>query len=655
MNSLNDDKIIIDSLKNVLLKSKSDSIKCITSFKLSAIYYKNNELNQQKQSFEIAKALIKENKFLNDISFYYEAMFSSLSNNDDVMNNYRKAYYLANSKLKKYKLKEVYSIRATILFNIALSYQRQSYDLKAIKILLDEAIPLAQKSNDKQEISNQYLLVSVIFYNRDDLQKAENYIKLAIETLESRKNKEIGYFEDIIEFYLFYAEIKSIQKEYTKAFNYLYKAKSILNDYPESNLHIEYYRSEATLLKDTNKYEKALNSIDKGLIIAKKLNYFYAFDELRFIKFEILKALHRYNEAKTILVEALNSNYLVIENKRTYTKELAIVYGKLNDLPNSIKYYEKYISINDSLNELNSKDEIFKLEAKFNNSEKEKKILSLKKEKLNAELKAKNNQLTYLLFGLFSTILMIVSYFLWKNNKNQKRLSMQKEINYKQNLENFQKEKELEIMQAMIDGEELERKRIARDLHDGIGSRLTSLKMQMSQMENEEKNNSNYKMISDSLSNSINDLRQTAFNLVPETLLKLGLELAIRDLCYTMSSPKVSIEFICNEIQNSIKETNQITIFRIVQELLINAIKHSNCTEIIVDCSQNEHLFLITIEDNGIGFNTNDIDCFTGLGLKNIRNRVDLLKGKLEINSNSYEGTIFNIELKTQTKDEKKI
>jgi signal transduction histidine kinase len=110
----------------------------------------------------------------------------------------------------------------------------------------------------------------------------------------------------------------------------------------------------------------------------------------------------------------------------------------------------------------------------------------------------------------------------------------------------------------------------------------------------------------------------------------------------------VSIVFISNQIQDSIKETNQINIFRIVQELLNNALKHSNCTEIVVDCSQNEDLFLITVEDNGIGFNTNDVSNYKGLGLKNIKNRVDLLKGKLDIKSNSTSGSIFNIEIRIE-------
>jgi signal transduction histidine kinase len=215
----------------------------------------------------------------------------------------------------------------------------------------------------------------------------------------------------------------------------------------------------------------------------------------------------------------------------------------------------------------------------------------------------------------------------------------------------LQNEKELVVMQTIIDSEEAERKRIARDLHDGIGSRLSSLKMQLNKLAGSKINEEDLRRLSSELSLSIADLRQTAYNLIPETLLKLGLEMALKDLCISMENDKVSVSFSAYEISKSISETHQITIYRIVQELLANALKHSNCDEIFLDCSQNGNLFLISLEDNGIGFNTNDIDNFTGLGLKNIQNRVAMLKGKFEIKS-SNAGTNFYIELTIQTIDE---
>lgn len=312
-------------------------------------------------------------------------------------------------------------------------------------------------------------------------------------------------------------------------------------------------------------------------------------------------------------------------------------------------YNEK---IKDSLTILvkNSKNEIYRLEAKFKNTESQIKIKQLKIQNDKVRLLEQNNNLKYIIVATISFKLLLLIFFILYFVKNKNKLAKASELKNIQQIALLRKQKEVEVMQALIDGEESERIRIARDLHDGIGSRLSSLKMQLNQMQFAVNQEENLKAISNSLSISINELRHTAFNLVPETLLKLGLELALKDLCYSMNNNNVSIEFSPNEIQDSILETNQISIFRIVQETINNSLKHSNCSEIIVDCSQNGNLFLITVEDNGIGFNTNEMENFKGLGLKNINNRVELLNGNLDIKSTINNGTIINIELQIQTK-----
>ncbi|MEC7265071.1 MAG: ATP-binding protein, partial [Bacteroidota bacterium] len=98
-------------------------------------------------------------------------------------------------------------------------------------------------------------------------------------------------------------------------------------------------------------------------------------------------------------------------------------------------------------------------------------------------------------------------------------------------------------------------------------------------------------------------------------------------------------------IEEDIPQQNQLTIYRIVQELLSNAIKHSQASMILVQCSQNQNRLFITVEDNGKGFNLETNSFHSGMGLDNIRNRVSYLDGQLEIKSVPNEGTIINIEL----------
>ncbi|MNR31036.1 Sensor histidine kinase ComP [compost metagenome] len=133
--------------------------------------------------------------------------------------------------------------------------------------------------------------------------------------------------------------------------------------------------------------------------------------------------------------------------------------------------------------------------------------------------------------------------------------------------------------------------------------------------------------------------------MMPENLLNFGLKTALKDLCETLMTNSTKIDFQAFEIDGPIPEQTQITIYRIVQEMLANAIRHAQATKILLQCSKNGHMFFITQEDNGKGFDLNSTHAENGTGLNNIRNRVGFLKGKMEIESTINEGTIINIEL----------
>ncbi len=208
-------------------------------------------------------------------------------------------------------------------------------------------------------------------------------------------------------------------------------------------------------------------------------------------------------------------------------------------------------------------------------------------------------------------------------------------------LENQQK---LSVSNALIEGEEVERKRIARDLHDGLGSMLSGLKIHLKLAE---KDNVSTTEVTTLLDNSIKELRNISQNLMPESLLKLSLEHALRDLCMANSNTITNVEFQYLINKSNLSKNHQIFIYRIIQELLNNALKYANASEILVSCSQNKETFFITVEDNGIGFNVSERSN-TGMGLRNIKNRVEFLNGKLEIESIINKGTSAYIELKVK-------
>lgn len=642
--SLNDYSGVISKLKSELLISKSDSLKCVLHFKLSDYYYKWEVFDKYKFHLQSANSLIKNNPFLKDLSIFYNATFYYL-------NKDQKTYYQRLRKavelLKKYDVKEVYVLRARIYNNLAIYYQLNSDDDEILRQIFDEAIPLAEKGGSKEWVGILYGTVARLMFNYQNYEQSEKYYKYSIKVLEGCKPFQVDY---LVESYLTYSQLLIKLKKSELGIIYLDKAEAVIKNNPLSTLSPRLYYYKGYYYFRVNNFNKAIYFLDIAKKRADALHDKLAVLDIKLLKSNCFIALKKYKPAQKLLIEYLESPEILPSDKMSFSKNLAWVSIKINDSVTAIKYFEQYITLSDSLNEAHSKNKMSALEAKFNASQKEKKILQLQQEKSVKENDLKTLKMWYLFAVLALIILLIMIYSFYKNLRNQKMINYQKDLIHQKDLDNLNSQKEIELMQAMIDGEETERKRIARDLHDGIGSRLSSLKMQLGQVEN-----FNHDKFSTDLGFAISDLRQIAFNLVPETLSKLGLDNALKDLCFTVSNANVTIQYNSSGIDTNIVPSNQITIFRIVQELINNSLKHSNCTDIFVDCSQNGTLFLITVEDNGIGFNSTDLDYFSGLGLKNIKNRVELLRGKIEVRSSSFQGTIFNIELTVQEQNEEEV
>lgn len=638
--SIDNKQPIIDSLKKEISFTKSDSVKCILNFEIANIYAKDNNQYYYKVYNKNANDLIRNNSYLKDISLYYNSL-KYIAKGDYV--GYQNSLILANNKLKKFKDPKSYKIRAMIFNNLS----RFKNDKEKVEILIEKAIPLAKKAGDRGTLAIIYKSLSRVFLYVD-LEKSEYYTNLSINTLLESNKKSFFYYEVLVENYLMLAEINIYKSDLISSKLFLEKSYSLLQMDPNSNLFVLYYSTIVHYHYEKKNYRRALFNIEKGIVRATLDNDFSTVNRFRLMKFNIYKQTSRYEDAKKILLETLDEGNIDIVNKKNYSQELSYIFKQLNDFQNALKYSEQYIELNDSIDEINYKKEIAKIETNFKNKENVNKIKELEVEKQKSILTAKYNRLNIFVIGLISIMLLTTTLFLLKNSKSQRRIANQNEVNYKQTLNAIRIKRELEVTQAMIDGQEAERKRIGRDLHDGIGSRLSALKMQLPGIVANDSNPDKVINFSNSLSQSIIELREIAFNLMPETLLKLGLEAAIKDLCHSLCNEKVFVVFHSNGIDDKIKANNQITIFRIVQELISNALKHSDCSEIIVDCSQNSDLFLITVEDNGKGFITSEIDSFNGLGFKNIKNRIELLNGKLEINSKLNKGTFFNIELRVQ-------
>lgn len=643
-NSLSNDQKFADSIAAIIRTTKDDSIKSLYSFKLSDLYRINKETQKFEYYLKIGNDNSKKYSYLRDIASYYNALHHIAKGESQKFADKISKTLL---DIKKYKFKASYEMQALIAQNLSIVKRMQDDEKESMRLLVEVGIPAALKSKNHQIISDMYKLVGIALMNIEDRTKADIYFQKAIHTIEKGNKASPVLLESKVELYIFTAENLIYLNRTSEGKKYLEKAYLILNKYPKSNLNGLFYYSKGLYFFKLKNYDSALNSYEKGIENCIANEDYQSLNRLKFLKYEALFELKKYSDAKAIMLDLIKSKHLFAFERKNYYREIAKINEKTGNYKEAYFYINKYALANDSIFESQSKNQVLELETKFNKIENEKKIKDLESQKQKSFLVSKNNKLINLVFGLVTFISLLIVYSLRKNYNTQKLLSTEREKNYRQNLLTLKNQKELEIIQAMIDGEELERKRIARDLHDGIGSKLSALKIMLSRFENDDSQSENLQDINQLLGSSIKELRQVSYNLVPESLLKLGLENALSDLCHLLHSNSMKIEFQSFGISHDIPISSQINIYRIVQELINNALKHSECSEILVSCSQNENIFYISVEDNGTGFNINEIETKSGLGLKNLKSRIEILNGTLNLDSNET-GTYFNIELKIE-------
>ena len=162
-----------------------------------------------------------------------------------------------------------------------------------------------------------------------------------------------------------------------------------------------------------------------------------------------------------------------------------------------------------------------------------------------------------------------------------------------------------------------------------------------------EENRQQFERSLDMLDTSIHEMRRVAHNMMPEVLLKFGLDTALKDFCNDINRIEI-LKITYQSIglkQVVIPQTTAITIYRIVQELINNALKHAGAAHAIVQVSYEQGRLSLTVEDDGKGFEQSVLQRSGGMGWENIKNRVEFLKGKLDVQSAENKGTSIHIEM----------
>jgi signal transduction histidine kinase len=284
----------------------------------------------------------------------------------------------------------------------------------------------------------------------------------------------------------------------------------------------------------------------------------------------------------------------------------------------------------------------------------ENKNLELEKEKVENDLKLqkKNNESNIFLFSGIGSIVVLLLIFAYHKNAHRKN-----KIIAEQRIKQLEEEKKLLAARSIVVGQEQERKRIAKELHDGLGVLLSTAKMQFTTIK--DKSPENKPLIEKArklLEQAAGDVRKISHNMMPGLLTRYGFYEAVEDLFEKLDdTPGLSARAAISGEQERLPENTEIMLYRIVQEMANNTLKHAGATEVLIDIVKLPTQLSIDYSDNGKGFDVEQMMVNESIGLSSIQSRVNFLNGNFDMQSKPGKGINYHITIPIEDGKEKEV
>jgi two-component system, NarL family, sensor kinase len=513
-----------------------------------------------------------------------------------------------------------------------------------------QSLKIEEKLNHKGRIADLSDEIGGIYYFKEIFPKAQEYYLKALEIYENLHDtlglasvySHLGSINSSREFCETRNKAEKL-KDFTTAIYYHQKSVQLCTQIGYKPLMNKGYVSLASVYNKLDHPEKALPYLKMALQYFRSTKSMNSLASTLHTTGTTYRKLKQYDESIKCYQESLKIgfDYNFTDGIQFLYESMAQAYEDAKDYKNALQYYIKYMTVKDSVSNAEKTRELFELETKYQSEKNEKEIV-----KLRAEKREKNIMLLAL-SGLI-LILSFLGYFIVKQIRNKRIIAEQTlEIKERQILE-LEKERQLIATKSVLQGEEAERTRMARDLHDGLGGMLSSVKINLSSMKgNSIITNENAEAFNHAiglLDHSIKELRRVAHNMMPETLVHYGLKTAFEDFISrigTDNTPEIDFQFFGEAGRYS--SELEITVYRIGQELVNNALKHSGAKTINLQLISETSRLCIQVIDNGKGFDTSQ-PSGGGKGLESIRDRVTAMNGTFEIWSKPDEGTETTVE-----------
>ncbi|MDY7394297.1 histidine kinase [Aureibaculum sp. 2210JD6-5] len=594
---------------------------------------------------------LKEAKEFSDKAFFIEEIAKvhiELGNTDSV-NYYGK--YLEDEATNNQK--------DGIIDNLHLS---KAYTIlgkgKMLQGLYEEAMKYYLKGLEITKITDSPYLyfahslgLASVYIKNEEFEKATPLLDNAIE---GSKNT---YFTGLAKKY--YGDIFYQKRNITKSTLYYNDALIDLELAPDKKLALEIKLNLGTMDAVSNRTDSALKLFEEVKNTANENKYYDLYIDAVLRIGDVYKRLDNFQAAQMILsVAHVNSvQWDRMELEKKVLQSLVDLYSDQEDYKNAYALMTQYVGVSNRIIQEQKSKEIKELEIQYQTLQKENEINSLQEEQLLKESEIKRQKtikyaflIGFLIFLIPISALLIVYY---QKLQAQSQLNAQQEELNKQKVSSLIREQELKLVKASVEAQDEERTRIARELHDSIGGNLAAIKLQM--------NNVNYKSDSNTaiisqIDDTYQQVREISHNLIPSKFSQNAFTTLISEYINKLDkSSDQDIVFMPHPIEkiNAIEESIQVEIFNIIQELLTNTLKYAKAKNVEIHLNLHNNSLQLLFEDNGVGYDQNKTP--TGIGLQNIKSRLDKLKAQLNIDSSINRGTAVTIEIPLQHGTSKKV
>ena len=604
-------------LKTIIETSSDSLIRANTYLDLFRYYQRRDNDSSQKYLFK-AKRL---REFLRDTLLakliFYE-MENHLTNNE-----------YENLLLKSHELKSLEeSLTAKQQFNEYNLVGLAHFYLGDYETSLEnyfEAEKIVDSNNGILERYKPRILnnIGLVYMETNDWEKARTFVE---KSYQISKEKELirGQAFTLGNLGIIYKKLE-LKKRAIETYN---KAEVIFIEIGDELSLARNNINLSSLHLDTQEIDTAIFKAKKGLQIAKKNKYKGIEANANLIigkaflkKSEPYRAIDFLKEASLVAKNIKN-----LKLKSESTKELSAFYEYTGAPMEALGLYKLYKKQNDSLIGENHLKAISELEVQYETQKKENELLRLSKEKQENELLIahQGRRVRQLSFGLGGLALLgLLGFFLFKQR--------------------LQNKKQQELLLAISETQTDERKRIAQDLHDSIGGSLALTKAKFETAKNKLGDGSNELRIAlETLDKTTQQVRQISHNLMPGELVRFGLVAAINTLLENVNEEEINTQFHTNQNKERLEPLKEIQLYRIVQEALQNILKHAQAKNLFIQLNKHKDQLSLMIEDDGKGIPESPGE---GMGLKNIKQRVQLLKGTFTVDSSPERGTVLNVQI----------